>query len=106
MDKDSVMYRSGDLFFKKDIKDFLSMYIIGSDDTIFYINRWSIIHLLSGILVNIFITRKFSNAILVHTIWELWQLFIGMTKQNTRGFIDIMIDTVMFSIGFIMTHVL
>jgi hypothetical protein len=38
----------------------------------------------------------------IHSIWELWQILIGMTKIMTRrGVIDVFVDTVFFMAGMV-----
>jgi hypothetical protein len=61
--------------------------------------------MLSGVLTGWFLLMWFSKApyyltgVLVHTLWELWQKFIGMTKWDLRGSIDTVVDTIMHLIG-------
>lgn len=98
-EQDTILFKSGDFFLPRGIVDFLDKYIIGQDDSVMYINYWSIIHMLSGMLVTVVITDPL-YALLIHTLWELWQIFIKMTHLNKRGVIDISIDTVMFMLGF------
>lgn len=104
-----LLFRSGDFFMPPPIKNFLDLYILGNDNSLIYLNFWSIVHFISGIIVFIILKAlnpkqnnqiRFFNLFLIHTIWELWQIIIGMTKWNTlRGFIDIIVDTIMFMIG-------
>lgn len=100
MDENTLLFRSGDFFLPKDIVVFLDKYIFGNDSTVMYINHWSIIHMISGMIVG-FTTGNLFHAITLHTLWELWQLNIKMTKVSLRGFIDVSMDTVMFVIGFL-----
>ena len=98
---------SGDLFLPQPVRRFLYTHIIGSESTIFYISYWSILHMLSGILTGWVLLKWFNRipyyftGILVHTIWELWQKFIGMTKWDLRGAIDTIMDTIMHLIGMV-----
>ena len=95
------LYRSGDLWLPTPIVKFLDSYIVGNDKSLIYLNFWHINHFMSGVLFALlFPAYSFWVYLVVHTVWELWQLFIGMTKQNLRGFIDILNDTVIGSIGF------
>ena len=91
-------YKSGDAFLPTTIKLYLYRYIVGNDHTLFYLNYWSVIHFLSGITLA-FLTKSPMTALLVHTLWELWQRAIGMTKWNLRGAIDTVVDTGLFMIG-------
>jgi hypothetical protein len=100
---------SGDLFLPQYLRDFLEIYLIGSDKTLFYITNWSVIHLISGIITRLIFVyyTKYSfmesllYAFIIHTVWELWQYIITNTPHTLRGFVDTIVDTVLFMIGFI-----
>ncbi len=95
------LYRSGDLWLPEPIVKLLDSYLVGNDKTLFYLNFWHMNHFFSGVLFALlFPTYSFWFYLVVHTVWELWQLFIGMTKQNLRGLLDIINDTLIGSIGF------
>lgn len=97
----TAWYASGDLFLPKEVRTILETYIIGNDTSLFYITLWSFMHMLSGFLFR-FINNSLVNYIIVHTVWEIWQIYIGMTHVDTlRGKIDVVVDTVMGIIGFI-----
>lgn len=94
-----ALYASGDLFLPKEVRGILETYLIGNDKSIFYLSLWSFMHMLSGVLYS-FVDRSYWNYFLLHTIWELWQLYIGMTPIHTlRGSVDIVTDTVMGLLG-------
>jgi len=96
----SPWYASGDLFLPKEVRNILETYIIGNDTSLVYITLWSFMHSLSGVLFR-FVNNSLQDYIVVHTIWELWQIYIGMTPIHTaRGVIDIFVDTLMGIIGF------
>ena len=104
--ENTLIYRSGDAFLPKSVRDFLEIYHIGDDLSTFYITNWSFVHMGSGVLTGYILLRWFRHlpyyltAFIIHTIWELWQIFIGMTKwRTTRGQLDIVVDTIMFMIG-------
>jgi hypothetical protein len=101
----SFLYKSGDLFLPDDAKRFLQTYIIGNDSSIYYINYWSLIHLLSGVVMHHLVGDKAIFSLVVHTLWELWQIYIGMTKINARGIIDSINDTLFFMIGFYISRI-
>ncbi len=105
MERTSWKYRSGDAFLPAPVVKFLHQYIVGDDKSLYYITFWTVNHFLSGVffaLLHLFFYR-FSNPILVyfilHTLWELWQLYIGMTIPNLRGIIDILNDTLFGVLG-------
>lgn len=98
---ESWIYRSGDIWLPKSTVKFLHTYVIGNDKTLFYINYWHGMHFLSGVLFGLFtgFQHPFVTYFLLHTVWELWQILIGMTNLNLRGIIDIGVDTCMGLIG-------
>ncbi len=105
-----VLFRSGDIFLPQAPRRWLNRYIVGDETTLFYLNRWSVLHFLSGIFVG-YILRGIgvrggvgSNTyyimlLIIHTVWELWQIIINMTQLTLRGFIDIITDTLVFMLG-------
>ena len=99
--KNSLVYKSGDAFLPKKATRFLGTYIVGNDHSLFYLNLWSIVHFSSGLTLGILIkTMSYSQALMIHVLWECWQLAIGMTKSNPRGFLDAGTDTGLFMLGF------
>lgn len=100
MKKDSLAYRSGDAFLPKKVVNMLGTYIVGDDHTLFYLNYWSIIHFSSGLVLGLVIRNiSYGQALIIHLLWESWQLAIGMTKKNLRGFLDAGVDTALFMLG-------
>lgn len=111
-----IIYSSGDVFLPEKLKKFLSIDLIGDHNKTFYISNWSIVHLLSGILLGfILIFNNFSKygkltneeyylkMFSVHSIWEFWQIFIGMSNPlrltGQSNIVDIIIDTILFMFG-------
>ncbi len=107
---------SGDLFLPQPIRRFLYTHIIGSPTSLLYISYWSILHMLSGALTGILLLCMSANykirlpyyftGVFVHTLWELWQKFIGMTQWDLRGSIDTIVDTVMYLAGMVVVHLI
>ena len=102
------LFKSGDVFLPKNIRNILETNLIGSNEKTFYITYWSIIHFISGILIgylylNFNQNNYFINMFIIHTIWEIWQILIGMNKPlqltGNNNIIDIIVDTVLFMIG-------
>ncbi len=99
---------SGDLFLPPHIRTFLKTNLIGTSTSLFYISYWSIVHMISGILLAILLGRftsisasiAFLTAFLIHSLWEAWQALITLTPNTTRGKIDTVVDTVLFMVGF------
>lgn len=117
-DRRSVWYRSGDAFLPTPLRTFLRTYLIGGPASTFYITYWSIVHLLSGIL---FATlslaiKPFSlrttllSGFAVHTLWEVWQIAIGMSRplalSGSNNFVDICMDTLLFLLGIWLVFIL
>ena len=103
--KDSFLYRSGDIWLPKPIVKALDTYIVGDSTTLFYLNYWHINHFLSGVffaLFHVFVYRIPSpllSYLLLHTLWELWQMLIGMTPRNQKGMLDALVDTLIGLLG-------
>jgi hypothetical protein len=105
-----ILFNSGDVFLPMRVKSVLNTYLYNTPNHSFYINGWSILHLLSGILfgaIYLFLGKEESlfyfHLLILHTIWELWQVFIGMAKPWRRtgdsNLIDSVVDTGLFMMG-------
>ncbi len=112
-----VIYNSGDVFLPERIKNFLKKDIIGSTNKTFYITWWSIIHFINGIIVGVLYLHYnynkkhyFLAMLSIHTLWEVWQIVIGMSnpmKTTGRGnIVDIIVDTLLFMLGAYLCFVL
>ena len=110
IDWEDVIYRSGDVFLPKPIKELLDTFLYGNDYKFFYINGWTIMHIISGIVFSyIYLYYGYNkrdyyyNLFIIHTIWEAWQIFIGMSKPFTltghNNGLDIIVDTTAFMCG-------
>ena len=116
IDWHKVIFNSGDVFLPEPIKNFLSIFIYKYPNTknesnlIFYIQWWSIVHFISGIVVGFLylyygyqIQNYFLYMLIIHTLWEIWQVIIGMSKPynliGRNGLIDTITDTTLFMIG-------
>lgn len=105
-----IMYNSGDIFLPKYIIKQLDKYIYTTQNHSFYINGWSILHFISGVVIGaiyLYLHNPFSYyfyiMLLIHTLWELWQIFIGMSKPwkltGYSNLIDTFVDTMFFLFG-------
>jgi hypothetical protein len=117
MDWGRIFFKSGDAFLPDYISDVLGIDLIGSSKKTFYISYWSFIHLISGILCGHLIRKKnfylyiasdentnyYATLLIIHTIWEAWQVIIGqsfpLTLVGPGNLIDTVVDTVMFMLG-------
>jgi hypothetical protein len=72
------------------------------------LNGWSFMHAFSGMLfASFFLKQTLLTWIFIHTIWEIYQILIGMTKikENTlEESIDIFFDTLFAVLGFILVQ--
>lgn len=95
-------YRSGDIFLPRKYVDVLDTYLIGNKRSVFYINYWTFMHILSGVFfawLTPFPQDVYFHFFVGHTIWEMWQIVIGMTPMSPRGFLDIGVDTLAGMLG-------
>lgn len=105
-DKESWIYHSGDIFLPTEVRTILKYYWLGNDRSIFYITNWTLVHMFSGVLTGYSLSiwfpkvSLFWTGLFIHTLWELWQMAIGMTPIRTlRGQVDTVVDTIAFLIG-------
>ena len=106
-----VIYNSGDVFLPVPIKQALDKYLYTTKNGSFYINGWTFLHLFSGVFLGtlyLYLGKQieffyYYNLFIIHTIWELWQMLIGMSKPwNLTGhsnLIDTFVDTFVFMFG-------
>jgi len=102
----SLLYQSGDLFFNREIRAFLETPLVGSYQEPFYLTYWSLLHFVSGILFAL-VSKSYVTGFVVHSAWELWQVYIGMNKpwnlSGHNGTVDIVTDTLLFMAGMMVT---
>ena len=105
-----TIYSSGDAFLPTKIINILGTDLIGTSKKTFYISGWSIIHLINGIMIGwLYLYFKWDSRLyfyklfILHTLWELWQMLIGMAKPYTltgaSNLIDTIMDTTFFMLG-------
>lgn len=110
MDKDGLLFRSGDLFFGPEARRFLETFLYGSYESDIYITYWSVLHFISGILTFYVLHTYVSNikhpysvGLILHTLWELWQVYICSSRpwnwKGHNGFTDLIMDTLLFMLG-------
>ena len=103
---EEILFKSGDLFLPTSLRRFLEIYWVGTNTSLMYVNNWSLVHFLSGIVVAQVITRTmpeknlFRTSFMIHTLWELWQIVGKNTLIGTpRGQVDVLVDTAFFMAG-------
>ena len=106
----NIIYNSGDAFLPEKIKKVLVTDLIGTSKQTFYISGWSIVHIINGIIIG-YIYLYFNgdrrlymfNLFTLHTLWEFWQILIGMAKPykltGPSNLIDTIMDTILFMLG-------
>ena len=105
-----IIYSSGDAFLPTKIINIIGTDLIGTSKKTFYISGWSIIHLINGIMIGwLYLYFKWDSRLyfyklfILHTLWELWQMLIGMAKPykltGASNLIDTIMDTTFFMLG-------
>jgi hypothetical protein len=106
----NIIYNSGDAFLPEKIKNILGTDLIGTSSKTFYVSGWSIVHIINGIIIG-YIYLYFTGdrrlytfkLFIIHTIWEFWQILIGMAKPykltGRSNLIDSIMDTIFFMLG-------
>jgi hypothetical protein len=106
----NIIYNSGDVFLPEKVKNILGTDLIGSSKKTFYVSGWSILHFINGIIFGYIYLyfngdRRvyFFKMFLLHTMWEIWQMLIGMAKPykltGRSNLIDTIMDTIFFMLG-------
>lgn len=107
---EKLLYNSGDVFLPKNIQNILKKGFYFDSTSTFYINGWTFLHFISGLIVGwvyLYLKKPIDNYFLklfiIHTIWELWQILIGMSHPfkitGNSNILDIIIDTLAFMLG-------
>lgn len=110
IDWKEMIYNSGDFFLPKPIKKLLDKNLYETKNYSFYISGWTFVHYFSGMLLGIYylyldksVQFYYYNLFIIHTIWELWQILIGMSKPwkltGPSNLIDTFVDTIVFMLG-------
>lgn len=105
----NIIYNSGDFFLPEKIKNILGTDLLGTSNKTFYVSGWSIIHLINGIIIGyMYLYLKGDDRFylykmfIIHTMWELWQMLIGMAKPykltGRSNLIDTIMDTIFFMV--------
>ena len=112
----NIIYNSGDVFLPEKVKNILGKDLIGNSKKTFYVSGWSIVHFINGIIFGYLYLlyfkgdRKlyFLKMFIIHTVWEFWQMLIGMAKPykltGRSNLIDTIIDTIFFMLGAYIVH--
>ena len=110
---DSARYwlrQSGVGFLPHKTQTFLSTFIYGSYDESLYINYWSVFHGTMGVVFALGLwyyrvarTKWIWYGLIVHTLWEIWQMISGwsypLKKTGDSNVVDTFVDTVFFLTG-------
>lgn len=105
-----ILFSSGDVFLPQRVRDFLGTFLYKSPNFVFYIQWWTIVHFINGIIFGfLYLYLGYSkqnyyiSQLVIHTLWEMWQVFIGMSKpwmlSGRNSLVDTMVDTSVYMIG-------
>jgi hypothetical protein len=105
-----IMYNSGEAFLPQTVKYILETNFFGSNKKTFYISGWSMVHLMNGMIIGfIYLYFRYNTRFyflvmfIIHTLWEAWQIFIGLSKyyklSGPNNLVDTIMDTLFFMIG-------
>ena len=105
-----LIYNSGDVFLPEQVREILLKGIYFDNTKTLYINGWTFVHFISGILCGylyLYLNKPIENyyfkLFIIHTIWELWQMLIGMSKPwkltGNSNLLDTIVDTLVFMFG-------
>ena len=108
--QNNIIYNSGDAFLPEKVKTILGTDFIGTSKKTFYVSGWSGVHFLNGIITgylylyfNADRQLYFYKLLILHTLWELWQMLIGMSKPykltGRSNIVDTIMDTLFFMLG-------
>lgn len=111
---EKIIYSSGDVFLPESVRNILGTVIYkypnSKTNYTFYIQGWTFIHFLNGIITGYLYlyfgySKKnyFLYMFILHTLWEIWQIIIGMSKPlnilGRNNIIDTLVDTLSFLSG-------
>jgi hypothetical protein len=105
--ENTLLYRSGDVFLTGKLKYFLDIVLVGDYESGWYISNWSLMHMISGMIVGSIFREnrnRYLYGLVIHTLWELWQIYIGMSNAHKKlsgksGLSDTVVDTLFFLLG-------
>jgi hypothetical protein len=107
----SLFRWSTDFFLPATATQTLNRVLVGDKKTGWYVDGWTAMHVLSGILVGLLLRGVYGGftfvvfvvALVLHTLWELWQVWVGThyiqgfdLALNSR---DALVDTGFFMLG-------
>lgn len=110
VDLHEMIYNSGNFFVPQPVKKVLDILLYKNYNYNFYVEIWHIAHFVTGFLLGLIyiylgynMKSYYSNLIIIHIIWEYWQVYIGMSKPLRltyhNNLIDILFDTFIFMVG-------
>lgn len=94
--RQSFFKRLSDAFLPDPIRRILFVKVWHCDSA--YVNGWSFVHLLSGVLVG-WLEVTFWQALLIHTAWELLQVLLGDNTLSLASMVDTLMDLTFFMVG-------
>jgi hypothetical protein len=105
-----ILSRAGDAFIPVFITDRLNKLLYKSPNYTFYIQGWTFLHFFTGIIIGfLYLYMRydkkyyFLSMFIIHTLWEIWQVIVGIAKpwniSGRNSIIDSTMDTIMFMFG-------
>ena len=110
MELSTLRRQSGVAFLPVRVKQFLSTFFYGSYAQSLYINYWSILHGVNGMLTaalfwfyRVPVSRWLWYGFFIHLAWELWQVITGWSYPlhvtGDSNVVDTYLDTFFFFTG-------
>jgi hypothetical protein len=88
-------------FLPLSVQTVIDAYIVGDENSTFYLTFWSVMHFAAGAFLAWVAPRAtLTNGFVLHSSFELWEWAVGVTPSNARGLLDTFLDTVFFLSGF------
>lgn len=86
------------------IENILATKLNLKDKEYIYINGWSFIHFLSGVIIGYYLSNLdtlhyYLYLFIIHSIWEVFQIVVHITPMKKESIYDITLDTLFFLLG-------
>ena len=99
-DRTTFLKRVSDAYLPPPLVEWLSgtvFFTVNNAD----IDGWTLVHFLSGIITGMLLTQNIKEALIIHTLWECFQVVAGDNKCDLETITDIFFDTIAFVLGFL-----
>jgi hypothetical protein len=113
------LYRLGDAYLPPHVSKILDYRFAGSNNG-YYVDFWSVTHFVWGMIINAVLgwfrlfnaTTIYVMGFILHTLWELFQVMIGMStfcryhSYRPFGLADTILDTLFFMFGMVLMNII